>query len=53
MDLLLAMLPGAPFNVIILVLVLVNHYKVRDLCRAIRKESERLDKHLESHARPE
>ena len=53
MDLQLAMLSGAPFNVIILVLVVVNHYKVRDLCRAIRKESERLDKHLESHARPE
>jgi len=49
MGLEVALLSGAPLNIAILVLVIVNHFKMRDICKEVRKAHERLDRHLEKH----
>lgn len=38
-----------PLSVVILVMVIVNHLKVKDLCGSIRRVHDRIDNHLKNH----
>jgi len=46
-------LAGVSLNTLILVLVIVNHIKMKSLCKSVRHAHERIDRHLEGHTRPE